>query len=244
LQELVDDLKQLRPFVGPGFGTDLSVRLTDGSRLAWEWAFRYAVARITLVTDDETYRNLIDHEQFDLAVICDHAGLLADPFMPWVTGSDVAPTIGTDALQLNYRLLTIFHEHFLTIFDNLDWASIESRAQAKVASEPLTDEEFATVLSSLEIAEPSAEIAIETEGKARKRPRLRGIRIPRLERILRKLGCESRIDTGEWKVYRPGFKTFVVGNHGSNVEVGYVQLRQMLRRVGIPEPEFLSALDA
>ena len=159
-------------------------------------------------------------------------GLLADELVHGASLLDVTPTI------LALFGLPVGERH-LEFYDQIDFARIRQRAEARSSAGDVEDDVLA--LSCQDLAASDEMAAPEPESN---RPshlgRLRPLRPDTMLRFLeRKFGCQVQRGKGsEITIFRPGGKKFRLG-HPKQVQPEH--LKRILRRLGIPIGRWLSA---
>jgi hypothetical protein len=125
---------------------------------------------------------------------------------------------------------------------------IDARLEAELTEEESETPDEAFALSCSDLAEklaPSApEVKVEAEQPASRRRRVGLLRMHELLQFLMKwFGCEVRGGKGsEISIYRPVGRMFTLKRHTQNPEVSGVMVRRLLRRLEIPEKDWLRAV--
>ena len=158
-------------------------------------------------------------------------------------------------LAVSWYILDTLTSPLYEAWDRLDLESVVSRGMQADATEEEQSAALAVAFVGSDTAEAEtaeAETAesdtalpdtVESEMPVAKRPRLPLLRLTRIQGILTKFfGCEWSMAKGsEHKVYVPGGKHFTFGCHGGDRTVQPVQLRNCLKKLGIPLTDFVTA---
>ena len=165
-------------------------------------------------------------------------GLLIDRYQPWITAKDIHVE-GVNSLAVNALVLELLCDRLLEFYDQIDFARIRQRAEARSSADDVEDDVLA--LSCQDLAASDEMAAPEPESN---RPshlgRLRPLRPDTMLRFLRReFGCQvCRGKGSETTIFRPGGKKFRLG-HPKQVQPEH--LKRILRRLGIPIGRWLSA---
>lgn len=144
-----------------------------------------------------------------------------------------------NGLAVNALVLELLCDRLLEFYDQIDFAQIRQRADARSSADDVEDDVLA--LSCQDLAASDEMAASEPESN---RPshldRLRPLRPATMLRFLkREFGCQVCQGKGsETTIFRPGGKKFRLG-HPKQVQPEH--LKKILRRLDIPIDRWLSA---
>ena len=243
LGQMTTDLQEMRPYLVRDY--DPATSLIDIGRrffLAWDWSIGYGVANILGGPSEDELRESLVASRMGVGAKLSRAGRLLDYENPWIQAGCTDSPVERAGLAENYYVLKRFHEKLFGLFDRIDFDAI--RRKAKGLSElPACEPEGVSAADSDEIFTLSCRDLAEkvAEGPPAPRRRIGMLRIKDMLRCLtRSFGCDVRQGKGsEVNVYRPGAKQYRLGCHGPNPEVPSAVVRRLLRRLDIPEREWL-----
>jgi len=120
------------------------------------------------------------------------------------------------------------------------WYRLDPDSAVKRGLEVDAPEQVRTAALAIAVAELDSAENNSLRGSQRRLPALRLKRICAI--LTESFGCTWSMAKGsEQKVYRPGYKQFTFGCHGSDRVVHVEQLKKCLRRLGILVNEFITA---
>ncbi len=238
---MAQDVLEMKPFLVRNFRPDKAVvPLADGFVAGFMWTNLY---RLGFLRCGKSESDLMEQDARRLVMApigIRTDGLLTCYVNPWRTAANFEPDIPVPPLTINRVVLEAVHAKLFSFYDQIDADAILARWKAADAPPEASDEEEYEAIAA------SIAVDAQREVEAGEAPRGRvasSLRLGRLLSILEgTLGCTSRPGKGsELVIYREGGVQAVVGRHKTNPQVSAMGIRRILKKLGIPVREWLTA---
>lgn len=248
LQELVDDIQEMRPFLRHNYRPEnIVVEVVPGLVISFRWAVGLGVGFIPVAPSTDEMLKHHHRSTGTVSMTIGYDGILSNLSSPWIDSNSLLKDL-PEALLCNLWLLEIVHSRLLELYSKIDIDAVLRRFRIRNSEVPLSpvveasEEEFAALCQL--ISEPSDIQSSSTGSRAFQG--IGGIRVQRLLSILAdKLGCEVRQGKGsEIVIYREGGHHFRLGHHKRNPCVPPFLIRSLLFRVGVSLDEWIGAVGA
>lgn len=248
LKGLANDVMEMRRFLCGSKPGEISLNIGKAI-VGLKWITLNGMIELHVGgTHEEMMQSIHDSADRFPKVLLRHDGQIADCFRLDITSFNHAEETD-DWARVNLVLLRQVFDRLYLLYEKVE---DRLRKAARSGAIPPAEEDMvlAIALSDLEtrqldtdpdVNEESASEESENGLRSRPRKRLRSIRLQALRKALVGCGCEVSEQGQHIQVFRPGYHHYLLSKHVPNPEYSAFKVRQVLHRMGIPIPIFLTA---
>jgi hypothetical protein len=247
LQRLADmaaDIVEMRPLLFRNFRPEkVRIPLAPGVAISWEWSQGEGIGQVPVGESPEDLLESLRTGKHQAALYLRSDGRLGNRFLPWL---HVRYDADLEVHQANLKVVEAIHQRLLEFWTPIDRNAVieawrnRSSELTEVENEELEDAALAAMTYQL-AEEEEPECSPGEKPKQKRIPKMKALKL--FSVLERHFGCEiSSAKGSEKKVFRPGGRIYKLGWHEKNRVISSHQTRDILGRLGILVPEFLTVL--
>lgn len=239
MKELAENINEMKPFlIKSAKHVKSIIRITDDLYFGWTWGVLWGIGAIMLENSHEKIIDVVKNLPMSGAVFAvEIDGTFSCSCRPWIDAELMKEYGIENALDINLYLLQSIHDKLFSFYCQIDLDTILWNWKNKT-SHNHTDEEI--ISSSCQLKLTDADTDPETKLR---NPVVKKIRKKEFFNILIKLNCTVTKGKGsEIKIFRPGGKIYIVGNHKRNNYIPVAVIINILKRLEISLDDWMDAV--